>query len=102
MVGDLSAKSKILPIRRLSQEYQITIKTAQNVVDYLVDRKIVVKDSTRGMYITEDIDLIRDYYISNAFEYISIFLHEVKGVMSKNEIIKRIEEKVHDSFKQDK
>jgi len=100
VTGELQIGSKLLPIRKLSQEYKITIKTSQNIVDYLVDKKIVVKDSTRGMYITKDIDLINDYYINNAFEYITIFLEEVRGVMKKEDIIKKMEEKVHDSYKE--
>ncbi len=102
LAGVISVGEQLLTIRKLSSKYKVTIRTIQNTVDYLESKNILVKLSTRGIFITDNIKLIEKYFVKNSFEHFDVFIDEIKNVMTKEEIMKQMEVRLNDSYSKHK
>lgn len=90
-IGLLEPNTQIASIRELAISLSINPNTVKKAYDILESKNIIVSKSTKGTFITDNIEKAKDAKINNLIEIINKNVEELKKLgLSKEDIIKRI------------
>lgn len=90
-LGILKPNSQIPSIRDLAHALGINPNTVKKAYDILENKKVIITKSTKGTYITENIEEARDTKIEELILELKIKIKELeKYGLTKEEILKRL------------
>ena len=91
-LGILKPNEKIPSVRSLASDLGINPNTVKKAYDILESRGVIISNSTKGTYITEKIDGVKDKKISDIFEILENHILELEKLgLERCEILERLE-----------
>lgn len=93
--GEYKTGSQLDSIRNLALEFEINPNTIQRAFLELENSNLVYSQRTKGRFVTEDEDLIKELKKSRATEIIESFIKSMKDLgFSNEEILSLFKEKI--------
>ncbi len=93
--GEYKTGSQLDSIRNLALEFEINPNTIQRAFLELENSNLVYSQRTKGRFVTEDEDLIKELKKSRATEIIESFIKSMKDLgFSNKEILSLFKEKI--------
>ncbi len=90
-LGILSPNSQIPSVRTLAYELGINPNTVKKAYDILEENGLIISKSTKGTFISENINKAKDLKINELIAKINETVKELKNYgLTKEEIIKRM------------
>lgn len=91
-LGILKPNEKISSVRSLATELGINPNTVKKAYDILETRGVIVTNSTKGTYITDTINDVKNNKINDIIKDINIKIKELENLgLTKEEILKKLE-----------
>jgi len=90
-LGILKPNEKIPSVRSLASDLGINPNTVKKAYDILESRGVIISNSTKGTYITDKIDCVKDKKINDIFEILESHILELEKLgLDRCEILKRL------------
>lgn len=90
-LGILKPNEKIPSVRSLASELGINPNTVKKAYDILESRGVIITNSTKGTFITDRIDSVKDKKINDTIEIIENHIKELEKLgMKRIDILKRL------------
>ena len=91
-LGILKPDEKIPSVRSLASDLGINPNTVKKAYDILESRGVIISNSTKGTYITDKIDSVKDKKINDIFEILESHISELEKLgLDRCEILERLE-----------
>lgn len=90
-LGVLKEKQQILSIRELASNLGINPNTVKKAYDILESKKIIISMSTKGTFISDNVNFVKENNINNYLLEIERIIDKLNKLgLSKEEVIERI------------
>ena len=92
--GTIKPNDKMPSIRKLAAELEVNPNTVKKSYRFLEKQKLLKSDSTKGTFVTNEVEWLLESKIQDSFETITLETKELKKMgVSLDSILERIEKK---------
>lgn len=94
LLGDLKPEEKIPSIRKLALDLKLNPNTVKKAYQILEKQNLIKSDSTKGTFVTNNLEFLLEERIKNSFDAITLETKELKKLgVSLSSVLEGIEKK---------